>query len=63
MRNKRYPLYVIVNNKNVAVDYSNDFDEATDISDFLNKEYQEYGFRFYVKLFFDHKGDKSKIGF
>ena len=55
MARNKTPLYVIVDAANVALDSANDMAEARSKRDTLGA--------FGVKLFSDHKGDKSRIGY
>jgi hypothetical protein len=55
MNRNKTPLYVIVNSANVALATANDMAEARAKRDQLGA--------LGIKLFSDHKGDKSQIGY
>ena len=55
MSQNKTPLFVIVDSANVALATANDMAEARTKRDQLNA--------LGIKLFSDHKGDKSKIGY
>ena len=54
MNRNKTPLYVIVDSANVALDTANDMTEARTKRDQLGA--------LGIKLFNDHKGDKSRLG-